>query len=549
MSGRGVVQEEILLGAQRPALWTAPPRHREKQSDCKRCDDQDYRGGCGNFVSEEVLDWARNYWPMDDWQEWSLTEGMGVKPNRRWTARESCVIVPRQNGKNTILEVRELGGLFVLGEKKIIHTAHQFSTAAEQFARCLEIIDNNADLSKWLKGNPSKTHGMESITLRAKPTLIFGPGNSQVRASFDRKLEFHARTGKKSRGFTCNCLVYDEAMYLTAEQIGASRPTLRAVANHQIWLAGSAGLKDSMELATYHERILEDEQTLFGAEWGGLVMHKPECPRDKVNGRRTNDYVVGCTLHDDRDSPLSWAKSNPAYGVRIERETFENEIVAMRDQVEFNRELLNVGEWPDKDAAWSIVDRDQWEFLTVPSLGTVPPIVLAVDVDEDGRTAAICAAWCTGGKTDYRVIVYNPADCIFEGTDGVLSKLKELYKGEYRVVAIVVPKEGPAAGIGDDIEKLYRDKVIRPGPSDQAAAFAFFTQKVKENVIGHAPKAKAEALYEALGSAETRIVGDAGKTVKRADARVPVSPASTAILAAWMINKKRRGYNLANSIG
>jgi hypothetical protein len=542
----------VIIGAQRPALWTAPPRHRSKQDGCGPCDNSEYRGGCGNHVAEEVLDWAVNYWDLDDWQDWYLTEGLGVKPSQRFAATDTCLIVPRQNGKGTTLEVRELGGLFVLNEKKIIHTAHQFSTAKEHFDRCLEVIDNNADLSKWLLGLPSKTHGLESISLKAKPTIIFAARGSMVRKSFIRKLEFHARTGKKSRGFTCNCLVYDESMYLTGEQIGASRPTLRAVANHQIWLAGSAGMVDSLELASYHDRLVDDEQTFVGAEWGGLTMHKPSCPRDKILGRKTNDYVVNCTEHDDRDSEYSWAKSNPAYGTRIEKETFENEIVAMRDIIEFNRELLNVGEWPDREAAWKVIDRDLWDSLSVKQAGTLAPVAIGVDVDEDGKSSAIGVCW---QSADGRLVVKNPAGCVLEGTDDLIPTVHRLYdmirKQFGPVIAIVVPRDGPAAGIGDDLEKKYRDKVIRATSQDQAAAFAFFTQKCKETpaVIAHAPKEVAADLYAAVGGSETRDIGDGGKTWKRRDATVQVSPATTCTLAAWIFNKLRRNYDLLKSFG
>lgn len=540
----------VLIGAQRPALWTAPLRHREKQDDCRACERPGYRGGCGNQQAEEVLDWAANYWDLDDWQHWYMTEALGVKPNRRWAAVDTCGIIPRQNGKGTLLEVRELAGLYHLNEKLVIHTAHQFSTAKLHFDRILDVLENNPDLSKHLLGKPSKSHGFEAIRLKPKKTLIFGARGTMVRKSFIRQLEFHARTGKRARGFTCNCLVIDEAMYLTAEQINASRPTLRAVANHQVWLMGSAGMKDSLEQSVYHESILADDKTCFGAEWGGLKMHNASCPRDRTRGRKTNDYVVDCTMHDDRDVPESWAKSNPAYGIRIEEETFRNEIIKLRDITEANRELLNVGEWPQQEAGWFVIDRDLWDHLSVANAGTVPPVVLSVDVDEESRSAAIGAAWL---GADRKIIVTNPKGCVFEGTDDLMTKLNELYnmirKQFGPVLAIVVPGDGPAAGFASEIAKKYRDKAVKVSVTDQAAAFAFFTQKCKEEIIGHAPEAKAPDLYKAMGAAVTRPVGDGGKTWKRTDATVPLSPVTTVTLAAWVLHSKRSNYDISKSIG
>jgi hypothetical protein len=52
--------------------------------------------------------------------------------------------VPRQNGKGEVLMARELFGLFELGERLIIHTAHEFKTSAEHFHR-LEAVVRDCD--------------------------------------------------------------------------------------------------------------------------------------------------------------------------------------------------------------------------------------------------------------------------------------------------------------------------------------------------------------------------------------------------------------------
>jgi hypothetical protein len=542
----------VLVGAQRPpdGYWTAPDRHRDPEPGCPACQARVYDTGCGNYVARECLSWADNYWNLDEWQDWYLTEGLGVKPNGRFSATDVAGIIPRQNGKGTCLEVRELAGLFVLNEKRIIHTAHQFSTAVLHFDRIMEVFDAHPELSKWLKTSPKRAHGFESIELIPKPTLIFAANGKMVRESFSRKLEFHARTGKKSRGFTCNCLVWDEAMYLTGEQVGAARPTLRSVANHQVWVMGSAGMKESLELAGYHEGIIDGTKRFFGAEWGGLKLHNASCPRDKINGRKTNDYVVNCTAHMDRDIPAAWAASNPAYGIRVEEETFRNELEQIRDVTEANRELLNVGEWPERDEVWAVINKERWEQLIVDKAGTVPPVAIAVDVDEDSKSASIGVCWQTPDK---RLIVKNPDGFVFDSTDDLLPELEKLYtmirKNFGRVVAIVVPKDGPAAGIGDSIEKRYRNLVVRSTSQDHGAAFAFFVQKVSDGTIGHPSRQYCEELYSALGGAETRLMGDGGKTWKRRDATVKVSPVTTCCLAAWIFNKMRNNYNLLNSIG
>src|SRR5699024_1348732 len=63
--------------------------------------------------------------PLDDWQRHVLDGAMGERLDGRWTAFEVGLIVPRQNGKNVIIEARELAGLFILEDRVIIHSAHQ----------------------------------------------------------------------------------------------------------------------------------------------------------------------------------------------------------------------------------------------------------------------------------------------------------------------------------------------------------------------------------------------------------------------------------------
>jgi phage terminase large subunit-like protein len=74
---------------------------------------------------------------LDPWQEFVLAHALGERADGKWAAFEVGVMVSRQNGKGAILEARELAGLFLLGERLIIHSAHQFDTSLEAFRRLL----------------------------------------------------------------------------------------------------------------------------------------------------------------------------------------------------------------------------------------------------------------------------------------------------------------------------------------------------------------------------------------------------------------------------
>ena len=55
-----------------------------------------------------------------------------------------------------------------------------------------------------------------------------GSDSSLVTRSVTKSLEIIARSQGSGRGFTADCLVYDEAMILDALKVGATLPTLSA---------------------------------------------------------------------------------------------------------------------------------------------------------------------------------------------------------------------------------------------------------------------------------------------------------------------------------
>ena len=82
------------------------------------------------------------------------------------------MILARQNGKNVVFEARELGGLFLLGEQLILHTAHQYKTAIEAFRRVDEIATNYDWFRRKVK-RVTRTNGEEGIELNSGARLRF----------------------------------------------------------------------------------------------------------------------------------------------------------------------------------------------------------------------------------------------------------------------------------------------------------------------------------------------------------------------------------------
>lgn len=540
----------ILYGDQRPRFFTCPPRHDEPADGCPVCALEGYPEGtgCGDQQALDVLGWAKDAagFDLDDWQSWFLTQSMGTEPDGTWASSDVGLIVSRQNGKGTILEVRELGGLFVLGEELIIHTAHEFKTAAEHFRRVKAVFDDHPALRKRVK-RISGSHGEEAIELFPQPTLIFGSGRKQITRRVAGRLRFLARSKGSGLGFSCDCLVYDEAMILTEDQVAASLPTMSARANPQIWYTGSAGREDSFQFASVRQRLVKNTRDLCAAEWS-IDPHNDGCTRDELTGRETN-YFITCTKHDDRDDPRSWAKANPGYGYRISEKFTRNTEMANMPPRKFDRERLAVGEWPQPEAPWAVISEIAWQKLAVARDHAgfpVQPIVFAWDIDEDGRSATISAAW--DHKTR-KIVMEIPKGCSKQGSDWVIPKLDLLYE-KWKPLAMVAPKAGPGAAlIGTARNKTWSHRLVEIGAAEEAAAFAWLLQQARAETIWHFGKEGAPTLWHAVATAATRVVGDGGKAWSRRDSESDITPVTSATLAAYILNRERRSYNLLDSIG
>jgi hypothetical protein len=91
---------------------------------------------------------------LDEWEQFVLLDALGEREDGKWAAFEVATVVPRQNGKGTILEARELAGLFLFGEKLLIHSAHEQATSSSHFLRLLNLIEGVPEFERRIDKAP-----------------------------------------------------------------------------------------------------------------------------------------------------------------------------------------------------------------------------------------------------------------------------------------------------------------------------------------------------------------------------------------------------------
>ncbi len=308
------------------------------------------------------------------WQQLVLRDALrelGVK----WAAFEVGLIVPRQNGKGSILEALELAALFLADPDAppplILHSAHEFKTSAEHFRRVRDLVEGSDMLSKQVRIIRTAA-GAESIELHT-----------------GARLRFVTRTGGSGRGFSADLVVIDEAYNLTAEQMAAVLPTLSARPNPQVWYTSSAGMDSSEQLLRLRERGLRGgDPTLAFFEWSA---------RD------------GADL-DDREA---WAEANPSLGYRIPESFIVTERAALPDE-QFGRERL--GLWADRSDRSPGLNYSAWLALADPGAERGSSPSFGVATAPDRSWSAVAVAWRRpDGAAQAMLADYRPTTAWVQG--------------------------------------------------------------------------------------------------------------------------------------
>ena len=410
---------------------------------------------------------------LDPWQAHVLDGALGEREDGKWSAFEVGLIVPRQNGKGEVLLARQLAGLFLLDERLIMHSAHEYKTAAEAFARIKAVIDGSDELRRHV-AKVRTSHGEEGIELRN--------GN---------RLRFVARSKGSGRGFTADCIILDEAYELGPEQMAAMLPTLSARPNPQVWYASSAGMEGSTQLTAVRERgIAGNNAGLAYYEWS--ADHRADS--------------------DDLDA---WAEANPALGIRISAEFIERERAAM-PEIEFRRERMGI--WDDASTN-AVIPFDVWDAQIDRTSQPLDPLTFAIDIAPDRSASSIGVC---GRRPDGKWHVEVAKAEL--GTAWVVNEIVRMRR--WSTAPVVIDNIGPAASLVSALTEAGVDVKLING-AEYAAACGLYYDEALSGRLHHIDQTPLTA---AVQGARTRPLGDRWVWNKR-DAGVDITPLVSTTLA------------------
>lgn len=440
---------------------------------------------------------------LDDWQRWWLDHALSERADGDWCASDTVLITGRQSGKNGVLAALELAALVLLGDRKIIHSAHEVLTALNHFEWMIELVDGCPDLSKRFRP-PIRTNGREALVTMS-----------------GQRLAFRARQKNSGRGLSAPRIVFDEAFDIRPQAMGALIPTTRAMKNRQFTYASSAPKADSVVLHSLIKRGrdgVDPDDRLFYAEWGN--------PK-------------GTALNDED----AWAQSNPALGIRVTLEALRDEyrtLVAGGEAdliAEFAREAVGIGEDPGEHGDPKLPE-GKWEATAclTPEEGRAliesGARVFGFDVDMDAEHAAITVGVGT---------VQSPfVECVDsrEGASWLPKRLVELVQ-KHDPIAVGYQTTGPAKAILNDVIVAFRDAdistdILQPlNSGDYQGACASFYLNVIEKRLRRVSQAQAPLDLAAADATERPLAE--GWVWHRRQATVPISPLVAGTVACHLL--------------
>lgn len=305
----------------------------------------------------DFIEWCESIgFNLLPWQQFLAHEICKVTEDDKWYFKEVGVIISRQNGKSTFMQLMILWRMFALGQKLQVHTAHKLTTSSEIFWKIDDTIQSHAKLVDDF-GKKYESKGSQEIKLKSGGRYLVRANNSA------------------SRGIAAPDTIYmDEVREFHDDEVWSSlRYTQMATPNPQTLIFSNAGDQHSVVLNRLRERgvaaALGADDRIGWFEWSA---------------------EPGCDIRN-KDA---WAQANPSLGYTISIENLE---AAMSDEESIVRTEL-LCQWVS--VVNPAISPTNWAGSANENLklSKEEQTWLAVDLSPDRKEGALIAAQQEGEK-------------------------------------------------------------------------------------------------------------------------------------------------------
>ena len=415
------------------------------------------------------------------WQEDMIKNILAYNQDDLFIHTKFGYSVPRRNGKNEIVSIREMWGL--KNGERILHTAHRTSTSHVAWERLLDLLEKA---------------GIE-ITSSYRAS-----GKECIEVSDGGRIEFRTRTSKSGLGEGFDLLIIDEAQEYQDDQESALKYVVSDAQNPQTIFCGTPPTPSSSGtvFTKYRDTVLQGKGINSGwSEWGVDQEHNP------------NDKEY-------------WYLTNPSLGTILTERKIQDEIG--NDNLDFN--IQRLGYWV-KYSLKSEISKVDWMNLAIkkkPSF--VGKIFVGIKYGQDGTNVAMSIAV----KTDENKVFVETIGCesIRNGDSWIIDFIKKA-----DVEKVAVDGASHQKILSDDMKSNKLNVPILPTVKEVIVANSMFEQAVYSDELRHNNQ---PGLTNVVTNCEKRAIGsNGGFGYKALKAEDEIAIMDSVILAHWICSIRK----------
>lgn len=415
------------------------------------------------------------------WQIFLLKNILAVNNKGLWIHTKFGYSLPRRNGKNEVVAMREMYGL-MKGEQ-ILHTAHRTTTSHTAWERLMRILDEAGIEYKSLRAS-----GRERITIEET----------------GGRIEFRTRTGSGGLGEGFDLLVIDEAQEYETDQESALKYTVTDSQNPQTLFCGTPPTPVS----------------------SGTVF--PDLRKTALYGETQNTGWAEWSVEEESDpwDKELWYLTNPSLGIQFTERSVSDEIGT--DTVDFN--IQRLGLWIKYNQK-SAISKTDWESVKVNQM---PPITgklfVGIKYGNDGTNVAVSIAVKT---TDDRVFI-ETIDCqsVRNGNNWILNFLSSA-----DVQSVVIDGANGQALMASEMKDARMKAPVLPTVKEVIMANAAFEKAIYQGKLCHKGQ---PSLEKVATNCEKRSIGtNGGFGYKSQLEDYDIALLDSALLAHWACSEAK----------
>ncbi len=267
------------------------------------------------------------------WQELLIYDILAVNEDGLWVHTKFGEEIPRRNGKNEVVVIRELYGL--THEERILHTAHRTTTSTAASRRLYDrlVAAGYEEVIRVKRGTKYTKHFTYSKQVGLERIVLLGPGGGTV--------DFRTRSSKGGLGEGFDLLVIDEAQEYTDDQETALKYVVTDSKNPQTIFCGTPPTTVSVGTVFTKLRTAALQGESVNTGWAEWSVEEMTDPKDKN----------------------AWYETNPSLGTILTERAILDEVGS--DPIDFN--IQRLGLWLRYNQK-SAISRREWEELQCKTL-------------------------------------------------------------------------------------------------------------------------------------------------------------------------------------